>query len=166
MRNRYPLPSGSWHRNFKYASRNICGTMAEKDTMITTRATLPRFTKSSIRVCSLQLPITELSHFRYLVAVDIVVGDRSNRSETLSLRLEAMVIVIKERKGDPGASFRVLTRLLVSCQTRGVSRQASTTRWFQSSIWRIFSANESFLRSARICAERNKHFDINENTSN
>jgi len=78
---------------FKYASRNICDTMAEKDTMITIQAMLPRFTKSSIRVCSLQLPITELSHFRYLVAVD-----RSNRNETLSLRLEAMVIVIKERK--------------------------------------------------------------------
>jgi len=74
--------------------------MAEKDTMITTGAMLPHFTKSSVRVCSLQLPITELSHFRYLVAVDIVVGDRSNRSETLSLRLEAMVIVIKERKRD------------------------------------------------------------------
>lgn len=72
--------------------------MAEKDTMITTRAMLPHFTKSFIRVCSLQLPITELSHFRYLVADDVVDGDRSNRNETLSLRLEAMVIVIKERK--------------------------------------------------------------------
>jgi hypothetical protein len=57
-----------------------------------------RLTKSSVRVCSLQLPIIELSHFRCLVAVDIVVGDRSNRDETPSLRSEAMVIVIKEGK--------------------------------------------------------------------
>lgn len=77
---------------------SVVYTIVEKDMMITNRWQRRVLTKSSVHVCSLQLPITELSHFRCLVAVDIVVGDRSNRGEIPSLRFEAMVIVIKEGK--------------------------------------------------------------------
>lgn len=118
------LPSGSWHRNFRYASRNICDTTTEKDTMITTRWQRHyRVSQSPLHVfarSSYPLPNFHISGASS-PSTSPVVGDRSNRSETLSLRFEVMVIVIKERKWDRRA-IRVLTRLLISCQTRGDRR--------------------------------------------
>lgn len=96
--------------------------------------TLPRFTKSAVRICSLQLPITELSHFRYLVAVDVVVGDWSNRSETLSLRSRCDGYRYQRKEVRPArhSSADAFVSKLPDAQ-----RQASTAHWFQSSIWWI-----------------------------
>lgn len=117
------LPFGSGHRNFRYASRNICGTTMEKDTMITTRW------QRHYRVSQSPLYVFARSSYplpNFHISGTSSPSTSSSATEAIAAKLcrfvlDAMVIVIKERKWDRRA-IRVLTRLLVSCQTRGDRR--------------------------------------------
>lgn len=86
-------------------------------------ATTPRLTKSVLYVfarSSYPLPNFHISGTSSPSTSSSATEAIANETR-LSLRLETMVIVIKERKWDRRA-IRVLTRLLVSCQTRGDRR--------------------------------------------
>lgn len=118
--------------------------------MITARAMLPCFTKSCTYLFA---PVTHYRTFIFPVPRRRRHRRRpkqSQRNSVASSRSDGYHYQRKEVR--PARHFECwVTHLLVSCQTRGVSRQASTTRWFQSSIWRISPRQILFPRVQREC---------------
>lgn len=145
-----PFPSGSWHRNFRYAWCNICGIhnsgkrYDDNKPMAATRS-------HKVLCTCLLAPVTHYRTFTFPVPRRRRHRRRrpkqSRRNSVASFRSDGYRYQRREVRPARHSSADAFVSKLPDA--RRVSRQASTAHWFQSSIWRISSADES--PPARVC---------------